>query len=162
MSRSNNSVNRKRSGANLAGTLRQLSGHVKQRRSEKMATNLSRIFSSLVQQQDAGMSRSTLASQYLIPVDGANSGNGSSSSAHTAPPLHKRGTSDCSEADHDLLVLNSDFRAAMVAALSGLDELDEGRLTIEQFAAIMTQLIGASSVSVTTLLMGRYTRRCGC
>jgi serine/threonine protein kinase len=157
LSRSNNSVNRKRSGVNLAGTLRQLSGHVKQRRSEKMATNLSRIFSSLVQQQEAGMNRSTLASQYLIPVEGANSGNSGSGSS-IAPPLHKRGISDSAETDHDLLVLNSDFRAAMVAALSGLDELDEGRLTIEQFAAIMTQLIGVSSVSVTTLLMGRYTR----
>jgi hypothetical protein len=92
-------------------------------------------------------------------VESAN-GSNSSSGAPSAPPLHKRGSSDGAETDHDLLVLNSDFRAALVAALSGLDELDEGRLTIEQFAAIMTQLIGVSSVSVTTLLMGRYAPPC--
>jgi serine/threonine protein kinase len=68
---------RKGSGVNLVGTLRQLSGHVKQRRSEKMATNLSRIVSSLLQQQDGGSAggRSTLAAQYLIPVDGSGGGS---------------------------------------------------------------------------------------
>lgn len=66
--------------------------------------------------------------------------------------LRSQDDSDASE----LLVLNSDFRAALVAALSSLDELDDGRLTIEQFAAILAQLIGVGSVSgVTTLLMGR-------
>lgn len=79
LSRSGNSVNRKRSGINLVGTLRQLSGHVKQRRSEKMATNLSRIVSSLLQQQEGGgVSKSTLAAQYLIPVDGSGASSSGS------------------------------------------------------------------------------------
>jgi hypothetical protein len=67
---------------------------------------------------------------------------------------HRRGASD--ETDADLLILNSDFRAALVASLSGLDELDEGRLTIEQFASLLKELIGVSTVSVSTLLVGRY------
>ena len=147
-----NSMNRKRSGVNLVGTLRQLSGHVKQRRSEKLATNLSRIMSSLLQQQGGSSpSKSTLAAQYLIPVENHN--NISSSSGHGKGRNGR--TSTDSETDADLLILNSDFRAALVGALSRLEELDDGRLTIEQFAAILTQLIGVSSVSVTTLLMGR-------
>ena len=69
---SNNNSRKRSTGANLVGALRQLSGHVKQRRSEKMATNLSRIVSSLLQQQQAGGARkSTLAAEYLIPVDGS-------------------------------------------------------------------------------------------
>jgi hypothetical protein len=55
----------------------------------------------------------------------------------------------------ELLILNSDFRAALVAALTGLDGIEDGRLSIEQFAAILTQLIGVSGVSVVTLLMMR-------
>lgn len=85
LSRSNNSVNRKRSGVNLVGALRQLSGHVKQRRSEKMATNLSRIMSSLLHQQEAGgTSKSTLAAQYLIPVNSTAGAGGSSSGSSSA------------------------------------------------------------------------------
>ena len=55
-----------------------------------------------------------------------------------------------------MLVLNSDFRTALVRALSQIDELEEGHLTIEQFAAILTQLIGVNGVSLSTLLVGRY------
>ena len=53
-------------------------------------------------------------------------------------------------------MLNSDFRTALVRALSQIDELEEGHLTIEQFAAILTQLIGVNGVSLSTLLVGRY------
>jgi serine/threonine protein kinase len=150
--------NRKKlSDTNLSGALRQLSGHVKQRRSEKLATNLSRIVSSFLQQDGtASRTKSTLASQYLIPVDAAASGgsknskgSGGSSSvckvkAYSGEPV-----------ESELLILNSDFRAALVAALTNLDEIDDGRLTIEQFAAILTQLIGINSISITTVLMGR-------
>jgi hypothetical protein len=38
-------------GVNLAGTLRHLSGHVKQRRSEKLATNVTRLVSMMQQGQ---------------------------------------------------------------------------------------------------------------
>ena len=55
-------VSTKRSGINLAGTLRHLSGHVKQRRSEKLATNVTRLVSMMQQ----GQGKSTLADIYLI------------------------------------------------------------------------------------------------
>jgi hypothetical protein len=72
-----------------------------------------------------------------------------------APGKHRRQRSVDDTDTAELLILNSDFRAALVAALSGLDELEDGRLSIEQFAAILTQLIGVNGVSVVTLLMGR-------
>eukprot|EP00600_Ochromonadales_sp_CCMP1393_P010926 CAMPEP_0174996974 /NCGR_PEP_ID=MMETSP0005-20121125/696_1 /TAXON_ID=420556 /ORGANISM="Ochromonas sp., Strain CCMP1393" /LENGTH=1057 /DNA_ID=CAMNT_0016251449 /DNA_START=95 /DNA_END=3269 /DNA_ORIENTATION=- len=49
---SKNGPGKKRSGVNLAGTLRHLSGHVKQKRSEKLATNMT--------------GKSTLADIYLV------------------------------------------------------------------------------------------------
>jgi hypothetical protein len=72
-----------------------------------------------------------------------------------APGKHRRQRSVDDTDTAELLILNSDFRAALVAALSGLDEIEDGRLSIEQFAAILTQLIGVSGVSVVTLLMMR-------
>jgi hypothetical protein len=72
-----------------------------------------------------------------------------------APGKHRRQRSVDDTDTAELLILNSDFRAALVAALSGLDEIEDGRLSIEQFAAILTQLIGVNGVSVVTLLMGR-------
>ena len=173
LSRSNNSssMNRKRSGANLAGTLRQLSGHVKQRRSEKLATNLSRLVSSLMQQQqrEAGQVKSSLAAQYLIhseSIFGNNNNNSSSSSGSSGigskANKSNKAHADASELiDTDVLVLNSDFRAALTGALSRLDEIEDGKLTIEQFAAILTQLIGISTISLTTVLMGRFVDRDG-
>eukprot|EP00601_Ochromonadales_sp_CCMP2298_P024078 CAMPEP_0173285796 /NCGR_PEP_ID=MMETSP1143-20121109/8825_1 /TAXON_ID=483371 /ORGANISM="non described non described, Strain CCMP2298" /LENGTH=615 /DNA_ID=CAMNT_0014224019 /DNA_START=59 /DNA_END=1906 /DNA_ORIENTATION=- len=50
-----------RRSVNLAGTLRHLSGHVKQKRSEKLATNMTR----LVSMMQAGV-KSTLADIYLV------------------------------------------------------------------------------------------------
>ena len=164
LSRSNNSVNRKRSGANLVGTLRQLSGHVKQRRSEKLATNLSRLVSSLLNQQDgAATVKSTLANQYLIPVDtgtGSTLSNGSSAynggTNNTSYSMKGKTSLDGNDgSDTELLVLNSDFRAALIGAISKLEEFEDGKVTIEQFAAIINNLIGINTVSLTSVLMGR-------
>ncbi len=145
----------KLSGANLTGTLHLLSGHVRQRRSEKLATNLSRIVSTMLHQPGGGggLEKSTLSSQFLIPVDEANSA--------AANPRKSRASVDQQDNDADMLVLNLDFRAALVNALGNIDELGEGKLTIDQFTAILTQLIGISTISLTSVLMGRFADRDG-
>lgn len=65
MASRSNTFNRKGSGLNLTGTLRLLSVHVKHLKSEKLATGVTRLLSSI---QQNGNAKSSLASIYLYPM----------------------------------------------------------------------------------------------
>jgi len=61
-----------------------------------------------------------------------------------------------------MLVLNSQFRAILIGALLTLDEVENGRLSIEQFSVIILSMIGFSnptSSSLASVLMGRFVDR---
>jgi serine/threonine protein kinase len=152
-------VGRKGTGLNLANALRHLSGHVKQLRSEKFATNVTRLVSLM---QQSGQNKSTLSNLYLIPLQGKHGGpnmtspekagiadKGSSSGPTTsgengikklstaaASPMLKSPSSAADE-EAETLFLNSEFREGFSSAIRNISDGETGRLSIEQFMAIV-------------------------
>ncbi len=179
---------------NLSGALRLLSGHVQHLRSEKLASSMTRIVS-LMQSGGPG-ARSTLSQLYLVPavrkggtavVSGAappSSGAASGTAGDGSSKVNSSAENNVAkmEEDEDLLVntndvemlfLNSEVRASMVAALSDVVESD--RLTLEQFIVLAkhfnTALKGggggaaaggaSAGVGVVHLLLCRFVDRDG-
>lgn len=105
-------VSTKRSGVNLAGTLRHLSGHVKQRRSEKLATNVTR----LVSMMQNGQGKSTLADIYLIgrEEDAVNAASKAITTAAMGKPAEK------DESEDYMMLMNTDLREAFTNVISRL------------------------------------------
>ena len=132
----NNTMNRKGTGHNLTGALRLLSGHVKQLRSEKLASNVTRLMS-LMQQSG---SKSTLSKLYLIP----GGPNAEQTIADAAVNV--------SEEDLESVILNSDLRGALSAAFSNLTQDDAGKLSIEQFLSIVKYLYSLTSQGANAML----------
>ncbi len=130
-----NTLNRKGSGVNLANALRHLSGHVKQLQSEKFATNVTRLVSLM---QQSGQSQSTLSKLYLVPAltSGAKGGTGDVQSNSVVGNNNNNEITKTDE-EMELLFLNSEFREGFAEAIRNLSDNDSGRLSIEQFMAIV-------------------------
>jgi hypothetical protein len=141
-------LNRKGTGINLVNTLRQLSGHVKQLRSEKFATNVTRLVSLMQQANNNPIgTKSTLSNLYLAPPAGSGVGT------------------NVSEEEVETLFLNSDFREGFTNAIRSLTESNElaspnigassgnintedmGRITLDQFMAILRYLHSSQHIS---------------
>lgn len=142
----NSRISRKGTGHNLANALRHLSGHVKQLRSEKLASNVTRLVS-LMQQNGA---KSTLSKLYLIP-GGANADQTIAEVANV------------SEEDLETISLNSDLRDAVSAALGNLSDAEDGKLTIEQFLSVLKHFNSLSSqgnnVALGPLIIAKFLDR---
>jgi len=106
-------VSTKRSGINLAGTLRHLSGHVKQRRSEKLATNVTRLVSMMQQ----GQGKSTLADIYLIGKedDAAHAASKALTAAATGKAKEKE-----DESEDYMMLMNTELREAFTNVIDRL------------------------------------------
>jgi serine/threonine protein kinase len=147
-------LGRKGTGLNLANALRHLSGHVKQLRSEKFATNVTRLVSLM---QQSGQNKSTLSNLYLIPLHGQQGGagmtspekvgiadkssssstgeNGTKKQLTSAPAL--KSPSSAADEEAETLFLNSEFREGFASAIRNISDGESGRLSIEQFMAIV-------------------------
>lgn len=139
-----NTFNRKGTGLNLSNALRHLSGHVRQMRSEKLASNVTRLVSMM---QHANGGRSTLSQLYLI--DNIAPGEVSTKSPGKLP-TKVASTTPASAApvdDHtfDNLYLNTDFRDALAKSLHNLSESNTGKITVEQFVAILKYLFASEN-----------------
>eukprot|EP01039_Chlorochromonas_danica_P000439 gene439-473_t len=158
---SQSSMGNKRKGTtNLANALRQLSGHVKQLRSEKLATNVTRLVSLMQQSGDKG--KSSLSHKYLHPVRASNSGNDGKEKKDGASA-----TVSESEAEFENLILDPEFRSALSKAWNSVAEEQGGRLTIEQMIALIRYSYSSQPVSpnsnvlLVPLLMCRFFDRDG-
>jgi hypothetical protein len=152
MSFNNNSIN-------LAGTLKRLSGVVQHMRSEKMATNLTK----LVSMTHLGNGRSTLSAMFLkrkrstitstpSSVEGSsNSNNIISKTTSTTGNMHLS-----EEEDFQTLFLSSIVRETMQLTLEGLATiygapLSTGRGSDDEGSTFFSTPTKASSSSTTTL-----------
>jgi len=105
---------RRDSGTSLSG-LRLLSGHVAERRSEKLATSFTRLVSFM---QAGGAHRSSVLSQHVLLADGS--------------PL----PDDEHFRDEDMMILlNPDVRDALTSALNNVCE--DGKMSVEQFLSVL-------------------------
>lgn len=105
------------STTNLNSALRALSGHVNDRKLEKMATNFTRLVS-LLQQDDKG-GRQKLVKMLNHPDD--ESGDDSSDNSEMSP------------------IINTEIRDALIHVFRELGGADNGgKLTIEQFTQVLT------------------------
>jgi serine/threonine protein kinase len=133
------------SGPNLASALRLLSGHVRQRQSEKLASSMTRLVS-IMQQQGRGRSGSTLASMFLIPM-----------STHDIELIAKHASANQAEDfEMESVLLNTDFREGLSRAFqnicgTGPDGLSQGKMSLEQFMLVLRHIYsynpGISSAS---------------
>lgn len=117
--------------ANLVHALRHLSGHVKQRQSEKLASSVTRLVS--LMQQGNGGKRSTLAAMYLIPM-----------STSDIELIAKTASTQADEGELDTILLSSDFKEGLARALHSVsgEYGHTGRLSTEQFTAILRHFYG--------------------
>jgi serine/threonine protein kinase len=119
------------SGPNLASALRLLSGHVRQRQSEKLASSMTRLVS-IMQQQGQGRAGSTLASMFLIPM-----------STQDIEIIAKHSSANQAEDfEMESVLLNTDFREGLTRAFqnifsTGLDGLSQGKMSLEQFMMVL-------------------------
>ena len=108
----------KRSGINLAGTLRHLSGHVKQRRSEKLATNVTRLVSMMQQ----GQGKSTLADIYLIGKE--DDAVNAATKAMTAATIGGSKKEEADESEDYMMLMNTELREAFSRVITKLTAAD--------------------------------------
>jgi serine/threonine protein kinase len=119
------------SGPNLASALRLLSGHVRQRQSEKLASSMTRLVS-IMQQQGRGRTGSTLASMFLIPM-----------STQDIEIIAKHSSANQAEDfEMESVLLNTDFREGLIRAFqnifsTGPDGLSQGKMSLEQFMMVL-------------------------
>lgn len=147
------SLNKKKSN-HLTATMRQLSGHVRQLRSEKLATSVTRLVSMIRHTSRPG-GNNTLAQIYLIEKTGEG-GSGRESTDSNVPV-------QTAEDEMDPLIFQGDFREALAIALNNLGFLnEEGKISIEQFMVILRVMHSApvgQSVSMLPLLVCRFIDR---
>lgn len=115
---------RKGTGANLASALRLLSGHVQQRRSEKIAASFTKLVSSLQHGNN-----STALMQYVKPMDGSS-------------------FAEVPKEEESMLLMNPDVRDALSLAIHNLGD-ENGKLSIEQFVSLLKHL-GFAPASVNS------------
>jgi len=119
------------SSVNLAGALRQLSGHVKYMRSEKLASNVTNLMTLLQHKND-----SSLANQYL-----SSPSQPSSSVAKKSLLGNIDEESEHSDVDMDHIFMDSVYRTALSRAIEHIDEKYNsscpGKFTIEQFLLLL-------------------------
>ena len=108
-------VSTKRSGINLAGTLRHLSGHVKQRRSEKLATNVTQLVSMMQQ----GQGKSTLADIYLIGKE-EDAISATSKALTAAATGKKESEKEKDESEDYMMLMNTELREAFSKVIARL------------------------------------------
>jgi serine/threonine protein kinase len=124
---------RKGSGRNLVNALRHLSGHVKQLRSEKFATNVTKLVSLM---QHNGVKKSTLTKLYLIPIE---------KDEQVSPVKQTVGEeSTCiiqnesiDDEEMETWFLSPDFRDGFSSALKNISDNDTGRLSLDQFISLL-------------------------
>lgn len=133
---------------NLTNALRLLSGHVKQLRSEKMATHVTRLVS-LMQQGDKG--KSSLSHRFLVPMKPSDA---------AADLLTEN---DISAAECESVLLDPEFRSALSKAWTNIADDQGGKITFEQMIALIryaSSLQNApSSALLVPLLMCRFIDR---
>lgn len=148
------STNKRKGTTNLANALRQLSGHVKQLRSEKLATNVTRLVS-LMQQGDK--LKSSLSDKYLVLL------NATVDNADSAAVKAEKGAD--AEQEYESIVLDPEFRSALTKAWDCIAEEQGGKLTIEQMIALIKYNYslpqGPNAVMLVPLLMCRFLDRDG-
>jgi serine/threonine protein kinase len=127
---------RRTNNINLTSALKQLTGHVKQLRSEKLATNVTRLVSLM---NHHGVQKSNLSHLYLIPLaanlttDDSLSPNRTMSTNLIPPPSNENAGSEA----YDTLFLNSDFRKGFSAAIKEISDNDCGKISVEKFMSML-------------------------
>jgi serine/threonine protein kinase len=141
--RTNNSSH---SQLNLTYALKHLSGHVKQLRSEKFATNVTKLVSIM---QHQGIEKSTLSNLYLIPIvpqtppneetsSDRDSNNSPRSTKLSSPkPSLIPSTAPAKDETYDTLFLNPEFRAGFSAVIRDLADNEHGKISLEKFMVVL-------------------------
>jgi serine/threonine protein kinase len=167
---SQRSVNRKGTGMNLANALRHLSGHVKQLRSEKFASNVTKLVS-LMQQN--GQNKSTLTKLYLVPMHNNSTPAPPTDPNHPNQPPRDEDQgaesiikeSEMNEEEYETWFLSPDFREGFSAAIRNFSDDDSGRLSIEQFMSLLKYVhtnstgISTNNQGLAPLIIGKFIDR---